>query len=64
MCKELFAYARTISDDCPVKIMPSCHPKCHMDVFVDGRKNVVTLCCSKCDKPVAIIRIKRDNGRP
>jgi hypothetical protein len=64
MCKELFAYARLIDDKTPVRIHPKCHPKCHMDVFVDGPKQIVTLCCSKCDKPVAIIRVKREAGRP
>ena len=44
--------------DCPIKIHPKCHPRVHLDVFVDGDKKLVTLVCSKCDRTISTIRIK------
>jgi len=61
-CKEILEGAlisqRSSKMDCPVKIRPKCHPRVHLDVFVDGSKKLVTLVCSKCDRTISVIRIK------
>jgi uncharacterized Zn-finger protein len=61
-CKEIIEGAlsrqRSSKMDCPIKIHPKCHPRVHLDVFVDGDKKLVTLVCSKCDRTISTIRIK------
>lgn len=60
MCRELFSSAAK-KLDCPIRMFPRCHPRSHLDVYVDARKRIVTLCCSKCDQIVATIKAK--NGK-
>lgn len=46
--------------DCPVRVRPRCHNRAHIDVFVDGKRKIVTLVCSKCDRTISTIRLKTD----
>lgn len=62
MCKEFFStvksYSEKIKMDSPIRITPKCHPRCHCNVFAYGRKKSVTICCSKCDRPIVTIKVK------
>jgi len=57
---------------CPIRIFPLCHPKAGVDVFVDGKRRIITLVCEACDRTISQIvikkvkhaRIPRPNQRP
>lgn len=51
MCRDLFVFAAS-KLRCPIKLWPKCHPKAHLDVYVDAAKREILLCCSQCDRPV------------
>lgn len=42
--------------NCPLRIYPSCHPLSSIDVFVDGKKKMITLSCAKCDRILCLIK--------
>lgn len=54
MCKNLFTSAKS-EMGFPVRVYPKCHPRAHLDVFVDAKYRTIMLCCSKCDRPISII---------
>lgn len=65
-CKELIEIASKLQKilDCPKKLSPKCHPRAHVEVFVDGKKGIITLVCSKCDKTISTpIRVKGIDGK-
>lgn len=62
MCRELFQAAIKKYTGCPIRVFPRCHPHAHFDVFIDPKKGTITLCCSKCDRPLPTIRAKHENG--
>lgn len=42
----------------PVRLTPQCHPKAKLDIYIEnGKKRMITVCCSTCDRVVA--RIER-----
>ena len=43
---------------CPVLAYPNCHKDGHFLVHVDGKKRIIFLSCSVCDKPISIINLK------
>lgn len=45
--------------DCPIRIFPVCHPKAYVEVFVDGKQQIITLVCSACDTTMSVIRINK-----
>lgn len=57
-CRELFEAACGKKMNCPIKIVSSCHPKAHLDVFADHRNHTITLVCGQCDQTITTIRIK------
>ena len=42
----------------PMKLFPACHPGNHIEVFVNGKNNIIYLSCSKCDRQIAKLRLK------
>lgn len=62
MCKNLFASAKS-KIDCPVRVYPKCHPKAHLDVFVDAKFHAIVLCCSTCDRPISIIHPREEEAK-
>ena len=49
--------------DCPIKLFPRCHHKAPIDIFVDGKKRTITLVCSKCDRTISQVHVRKDpNG--
>lgn len=54
MCSELFTVAAK-KLPCPIKLWPHCHPKAHIDVYVDAKNRKIVLCCSACDRPLTNI---------
>lgn len=65
MCDNLFVGVsiNKLSDHCPIKIFPSCHPKASLEVFVDRKRKEITLVCSKCDKTISVIKVKHHDPR-
>lgn len=57
MCRELFEAAK-YKLNCPVRLFPNCHPGAHLDAYVMVKTRTVTLCCSQCDRPVAVIHAR------
>lgn len=41
----------------PMRVVPSCHPRCHCEVHVDPHKRIIYLSCSKCDRPISRINL-------
>ena len=56
---DLFADASGKALKAPMRLFPRCHPKEKLDVYIDGKKKIVVLCCSKCDRPM----VKITNGK-
>jgi transcription elongation factor Elf1 len=56
--RESTAYQKRARLRCPIKMTPGCHPLASVDVFVDGKKQIITLVCSVCDQTISTIRIK------
>lgn len=44
---------------CPIRVFPTCHPKAHLDVHVDGLGGVIYLSCNQCDRLVAKIKVPK-----
>ena len=61
-CKEIVDSAEkqqaSTKMDCPVRIFPKCHPKSRMDVFVDGKRKLITLVCGRCDRTVTTVKVR------
>lgn len=66
MCRELFVLAAG-KLNCPIRLLPKCHPKAEIEAYIDSAKGTVTLCCKDCESPLAIIHTKhgkeKKNGR-
>lgn len=63
MCRDLFLGALKQGIDCPIRVVPFCHPKERIEVFIDGKKGIVTLCCGRCDQVVGVIYVKKYDTR-
>lgn len=63
MCGNLFADAGAKKMDCPIRLTAKCHPRAHVEVFVDARNRTIILCCSKCDRPIATVKVRNGNGK-
>lgn len=61
-CSEIIEIATSKQEkskmDCPIKISPKCHPKAPLEVFVDGKKKVITIVCSRCERTVTTVRVR------
>lgn len=62
MCNDLFREASG-KMDCPIRMFPKCHPRAHIEVFIDVRHRSFILCCGQCDRPVTTVVAKtgKDN---
>ena len=49
---DIFSHAAQKKMGCPIRIRPKCHPRGHADVYVNGDKRKITVCCSVCDRPM------------
>lgn len=73
-CEKLFVNAVEHRKhlDAPVKIYPGCHPKAHVEVYVDSTRGSVILCCSRCGDVLEEVKstwlkygnITKSNKRP
>lgn len=59
VCHDLFNGAASKNMGCPTQLTPSCHKKAAIDVYIDEKTYTITLCCSKCDRPVSVIKVNR-----
>lgn len=59
MCENLWLGAKNKDIDCPIRVTPKCHPRAHCEVFVDLKKYAIILTCSRCDRPISTVRVKR-----
>lgn len=59
VCHELMHGASMKQEylDCPIRVFPKCHKKAHVEVFVDGKRRKIMLCCSACDRPISLIEL-------
>lgn len=68
MCRNLFEmFEKAIKKniDCPVEVVPKCHPRSHCEVFLDVKKLEMIIACSKCNKPISKIKVHlRNEYRP
>lgn len=66
MCRELFVLAAG-KLNCPIRLLPKCHPKSEIEAYIDARTGEITLCCKHCDAPLTVIHTKHGkenaNGR-
>jgi hypothetical protein len=64
MCHNIFSLAakKRESLDAPTKIYPKCHPRAHIDVFVDSVKMTIVLTCSKCDRMITTVKVRGQYG--
>ena len=62
MCKNLLlaALSKQIKINAPILAHPKCHKNAHFDVHVDGKKRIIYLSCSACDRLISVIKL---NGR-
>lgn len=64
MCRDLFIQALKQGMNCPIgPVVPFCHPKAKVDVYIDGQKGIVTLCCARCDRQVGLIHVRKYDTR-
>lgn len=38
--------------DCPIRILPICHPKNGYDIFINFKENSLTIACATCERPI------------
>lgn len=57
MCNHIFKEASRMLD-CPIRIAPSCHPEAHVDVYANPKTRTFTLCCTRCEHPIATINAR------
>lgn len=62
MCRELFQLASG-KLECPIKVIPQCHPKAHVDVYIVVKDMEIILTCSQCDHPISHIKVAHDTKR-
>lgn len=58
MCHDLFSSARKKDIECPIRIFPKCHKRAHVEVYVDAQKMLIILTCSRCDRPIAKVKVR------
>lgn len=60
MCRDIFIMAERMrkSLDAPIKLYTRCHPRAHIEIFVDCKKRTIILCCSKCDRLITTVKVK------
>ena len=59
-CDRIFSAARESRKnlDAPTRMVPKCHPRARLDVYVDSERDVIYLCCSRCDQIIDTVRTK------
>lgn len=57
MCSDLFKMAKG-KLDCPIEIIPECHPAAHVIPYLSVRKRRIMLTCSRCDQVLTSIHVR------